>query len=267
MLSRLEMSLTWVIGLIVIGRIVNILFLRVWGSLSDYISNKSVLAVCSPLFLVCILGWTFTTFPDKHVLTLPLLIVLHVIMGVAMAGITLALGNIGLKLAPKDQGISYLASMNFVSAIAAGLAPIISGRLVDFFVERQLSWTIAYTSPRGVSSIELVNFQQWDFLFFVSLVVGLYGVHRLSLVVERGEVEERVVLVELVSALGREVRDFSTVAAIRNVLNIIPARIDPAKRERGRRPMATDVVDDRAQPKGGGFDTSGRSDGSDEAWP
>jgi MFS family permease len=226
MLKRLEMNLTWVLALIVIGRLVNIVFLRLWGSFSDKISHKSVLAVSAPLCLLCILGWTFTTMPEKHFLTFPLLIVLHVLMGVAMAGITLSIGNIGLKLAPSGEGTGYLATTNFVSALAAGLAPVFSGRLVDFFIDRRLAWTIDYSGPAGVSTIELINFQQWDFLFFFSFAIGLYAVHRLSMVTEPGEVGEKVVVVELFSALGRELRDFSTVATIRNVVNLIPLKQD-----------------------------------------
>lgn len=222
MLRRLEMDLTWVIALIVLGRLVNILFLRLWGSFSDRITHKSVLAVAAPLCLICILGWTFTTLPEKHFLTFPLLVALHVFMGVAMAGITLATGNIGLKLAPSGEGTSYLAATNVVSALAAGVAPLIAGRLVDFFVERELNWIINYASPTGASEVELINFQQWDFLFFISFLLGLYAVHRLSLVTEKGEVEERMVMMELFSALGREVREFSTVGTIRNVVSMVP---------------------------------------------
>ncbi|MDX1429074.1 MAG: MFS transporter, partial [Rhodothermales bacterium] len=226
MLRRLEMDLTWVIALIVLGRLVNILFLRLWGSFSDRITHKSVLAVSAPLCLLCILGWTFTTLPEAHFLTFPLLVLLHLLMGVAMAGITLATGNIGLKLAPSGEGTSYLATTNFVSALAAGIAPLLSGRLVDFFVERELTWNINYTSPKGISAVELINFQQWDFLFFISFLIGLYAVHRLSLVTEKGEVEERMVVMELFSALGRELREFSTVGTIRNVVSLVPLRTE-----------------------------------------
>ncbi len=231
MLRRLEMDLTWVIALIVLGRLVNILFLRTWGSFSDRITHKSVLAVAAPLFLLCILGWTFTTLPEKHVLTFPLLVALHVFMGIAMAGITLATGNIGLKLAPSGEGTSYLAATNVVSALAAGVAPLLSGRLVDFFVERELNWIVNYTSPTGVAEVELINFQQWDFLFFISFVIGLYAVHRLSMVTEKGEVEERMVMMELFSALGREVREFSTVGTIRNVVSMVPLRPDKKRKD------------------------------------
>jgi MFS family permease len=224
MLDRLGMDLTWVIGLIVVGRLLNILFLRVWGSFADQISHKSVLAVSAPLCLLCILGWTFTTMPDPHFLTFPLLVLLHVLMGIAMAGITLAIGNIGLKLAPEGEATSYLATTSFVSALAAGIAPLFSGRLVDVFVTRELAWTIDYSGPAGISKIELLNFQEWDFLFFFSFVIGLYAVHRLSLVTEAGEVGEKTVVFELFAALGRELREFSTVAAIRNIANLVPDR-------------------------------------------
>lgn len=220
MLKRLEMDLSWVVGLIVLGRLVNIVFLRLWGSFADSISNKSVLGVSLPLCLICILGWTFTTLPDKHEFTLPLLVLLHICMGIAMAGITLATGNISLKLAPAGEGVNYLAVSNFVIAIAAGIAPLLGGPIVDFFVDRQLSWTLNWISPDGVFSLETINLQQWDFLFLMSFLLGLYALHRLTMIREVGEVSERMVLVELVSAFGRELREFSTVASIRNVISV-----------------------------------------------
>ncbi len=78
--------------------------------------------------------------------------------------------------------------------------------------------------PSGVKTVDFINLQEWDFLFFVSFSIGLYAVHRLSMVSELGEVEEKVVVVELFSALGRELRDFSTVAAVRNLSSIVPHR-------------------------------------------
>lgn len=231
MLTQLEMDLSWVIGLVVLGRIVNIIFLRLWGSFSDGLSNKSVLAVAAPLCLFCILGWTFTTLPVRHGLTIPLLILLHVVMGVAMAGITLATGNISLKLAPKGQGTNYLAVSNFVIAVAAGLAPLVGGSLADFFVDRELAWAVSWISSGASVTGDVLSLRQWDFVFLLSFVFGLYSLHRLSLVKEEGTVEERVVLVELVSAIGRELREFSTVAAVRNLTPVMRLTVDDEKRE------------------------------------
>jgi len=233
MLKRLELDLAWVVGLIALGRVVNIAFLRLWGEVSSRLSNKSVLAVSGPLCLFCFLGWTFTTLPDQHRFTLPLLIVLHALMGVAMAGITLATGNISLKLAPRGQGTSYLAATNFVSALAAGLAPLCSGHLVDFFVNRELSWTLRWTGPGRDYVLQTLNLRQWDFIFVLSFVAGLYALHRLTLVREVGEVEEKVVLHELVSAIGRELRDFSTVSGVRNIVTLTGRRAIRGEAGRG----------------------------------
>ena len=217
LLKRLEMELAWVIGLIAIGRLVNIVFLRIWGGFSDRFSNKAVLAISGPLCLLCILGWTFTTMPEKHVMTIPLLILFHMLMGVAMAGITLASGNISLKLAPKGEATAYLAVVNFINAMAAGTAPLISGHLVDFFVESEFSWTVTWRSPERAVIFQTLNLQQWDFLFVLSFLAGLYAIHRLTMVKEINKIDEKISVYEIISALGREIRDFSTVATLRNI--------------------------------------------------
>src|SRR3546814_997337 len=76
---------------------------RIWGRIADRFRNISVLAVAAPLFVLCIFGWTFTSFPGPHALTMPLLFLLHVVMGLALAGVTLASGNIALKLSDRKS--------------------------------------------------------------------------------------------------------------------------------------------------------------------
>jgi len=63
----------------VISQITNILFLRLWGGFADRFSNKSVLGVSGPLFVVSFLIWPFTTMPEKYFLTIPLLVVIHTV--------------------------------------------------------------------------------------------------------------------------------------------------------------------------------------------
>jgi MFS family permease len=121
MLKRLGMDMSFVIALTVLSQIMNLAFLRIWGRFSDLFSNKSLLAVCAPLFLACILAWTFTTMPEKHMGTIPLLVAIHIFMGISIAGVTLASGNIALKLAPKEQATPYLAANSIVNSLAAGI--------------------------------------------------------------------------------------------------------------------------------------------------
>jgi MFS family permease len=218
MLKRLELDMSLIIALTVLSQLTSLAFYGIWGRFSDRFSNKSVLSVSGPLFILCILAWTFTTMPDTYILTMPLLIIIHIFMGISTAGVTLASGNIGLKLAPKGQATAYLAANSLVNSISAGIAPILGGSFVDFFNGRKLAWDITWTSPKGELVIPTLNFQQWDFFFFFAFLVGLYSIHLLALVKEEGEVEEKIVLYELLSEIRRPIRNFSTADGLQQMV-------------------------------------------------
>jgi MFS family permease len=218
LLQRLGYDLTLVIALAVLSQAVSVLSYRMWGALSDRFSNKSVLRVSGPLFMICILGWTFTTLPEKHFFTLPLLVVLHVLMGISTAGVTLASANIGLRLAPRGGATAYLATINIASSVAAGIAPILGGMFVDYFAASELTWTLHWTSPGLQFTIQTLDLQYWDFFFAFAFLIGIYSLHRLALVHEEGEVGERVVVNELIAQVSREMRNLSTAGGLRYML-------------------------------------------------
>jgi MFS family permease len=211
MLKRLGLNMSFIIGLSIVSQVFNFLFLKIWGRYTDRFSNKSVLAISGPLFILSILAWTFTTMPEKYFLTIPLLIVIHIVMGLSSAGVSLASGNISLKLAPKGQATAYLAANTIANSIAAGIAPILGGKFADFFSGRQLDWTLKYTSPGGEFVLPTLNLQQWDFFFAFAFLIGLYALHRLAMVKEQGEVEEKIVVQELFTEVRTQVRTLSSV--------------------------------------------------------
>ncbi|MBN2455347.1 MAG: MFS transporter [Sedimentisphaerales bacterium] len=219
MLKRLRLSMSVIIGLSIVSQVMNFAFLRIWGRFTDRFSNKSVLAICGPLFIISIFAWTFTTMPERYMLTIPLLIIIHIIMGLSSAGVSLASGNISLKLAPKGQATVYLAANTVVNSIAAGIAPILGGKFADFFSGRELVWTLKYTSPTGQFSLPTLNLQQWDFFFFLAFLIGLYSLHRLAMVKEAGEVEERIVVNELFTEVRAQVRTLSSVEGLRQMVS------------------------------------------------
>ena len=159
MLKRLGLSMSFIIGLSIVSQVFNFLFLKLWGRYTDRFSNKSVLAISCPLFLVSILAWTFTTMPEKYILTIPLLILIHVVMGLSSAGVSLASGNISLKLAPKGSATAYLAANTIANSIAAGIAPILGGKFADFFSGRQLDW--AYFESSAVGFLFRIRLYNW----------------------------------------------------------------------------------------------------------
>ena len=219
MLKRLGLSMSFIIGLSIVSQVMNFLFLKIWGKYTDRFSNKSVLAISGPLFICSILAWTFTTMPEKYFLTIPLLVVIHMVMGMSSAGVSLASGNISLKLAPKGQATAYLATNTIVNSIAAGIAPILGGKFADFFAGRELAWTLNYKSPTGEFVLPTLNLQQWDFFFALAFVIGLYALHRLAMVKEAGEVEEKIVAQELFTEVRTQVRILSSVEGVRQMVS------------------------------------------------
>lgn len=235
MLRRLELDLTLVTVFIIVGQVANFLTTTYWGRIADRYSNKSVLSVCGPLFIACIFAWTFTTFPDRHPLTIPLLIVIHMLTGVATAGVSLASTTIGMKLAPKSEVTAYLACSSVVISVAAGLAPIVGGLTADFFVNRELSLVIHWVAPSGEKDIPALFVSQWDFFFLLAAAIGLYSLHRLSLIREEGDVEEKIVVQEALSETRRTIRNLSTIAGLRALSELPIAMIQRSLRRRSHR--------------------------------
>ena len=218
MLQRLGLDISLVVALSVLSQVMNIIFYRSWGRISDRFSNKSVLAVSGPLFMLAIFAWMFVTLPEVYALTYPLLILIHILMGISLAGVSLASGNISLKLAPQGQATSYLAASTFANSVAAGVAPILGGLFVDFFAERELIWTLIWKDPVRELVFVTFNLRQWEFFFFFAFLLGLYSLHRLAVVQEEGEAKEQVVVNELIAGVRRDMRNFSPAGGLRDLV-------------------------------------------------
>ncbi|HEV7372885.1 MFS transporter [Arenibaculum sp.] len=235
MLTRLGMGMAEVMPLVVFSQFVNMGFLRLWGRLSDGYGNKPVLALCGPLYILCFLGWTFTTLPEPHGLTLPLLYLLHALMGIATAGVTLASANIALKLSPQGKATAYLAMNGVISSLAAGIAPIVGGAFADFFAARELSLAVRWSAPGQALSFDALSLQHWDFFFLMACAIGFYSLHRLSLVREVGEATNRTLLRQVLVEARRGIYNVSSAAGLRWLAGIPAAELmrsrPPARRD------------------------------------
>jgi MFS family permease len=207
MLKMLHLKLSYVVGFSILSQLTSIFFIRVWGRYSDKYSNKSILRICGPIYLCCILAWTFTTMPKGHMFSIPLLILIYIFNGISTAGINLSLTNIGMKLAPKEgDAIVYLTTKGMINAFFAGIAPIIGGIFADFFSTRELAWNLEWKSPDGHYILHTLDLQQWDFFFLFAFIIGLFALYRLSYVKEKGDVKKGVIMKEIAGELRREFR-------------------------------------------------------------
>jgi MFS family permease len=218
MLKRLGLSIGWLVGLTVLSQVINVMFFRLWGGLADRFSSKSVLTISLPMFILTFLMWPLTTNPTPHMFTIPLLLAIHVIGGVATAGVTLAANNLTFKSAPRGKAAAYMATSACVTGIMGSAAPLLAGFAADslelYEIALTLTWARLGVSPDQISFPPL-TLKGLDFIFLFSALVLLYSLHRLLAIKEEGEADPALVRREFRNELERRVRQISTVAGLR----------------------------------------------------
>ncbi len=217
MLKTLKYDMLFVVAITLMSQIVNAFSLKTWGRYIDRFSNKNVLAICGTIFIFCIFSWTFLTFPDKHKYTTPMIIVIHIIMGVAMSGVSLTTANIAMKFTPSRKATSYLAINTVLTSMAAGIAPLFGGLFADYFEDKILSFDIHWQDAKGEIFINTLSIENWDFFFVLSSILGLYALRRLALVEEDGAVHEKVMIREIMMDTGKVLKSLSTVDGLRDL--------------------------------------------------
>lgn len=215
LVRQLGYDMTVVMALSIASQVANALTLRNWGALADRFANKSVLLVAAPLYIACIAAMAGGSQITDDMARLAWLAGLHLLMGAAVAGVTLATANIALKLSPRGEAASYLAASAVVTAIAAGSAPILGGMLADFFAARELELVGRWTNPEGVYTYLSLALSNWDFYFLLSALFGLYALHRLGFVHEAGEIGRDEMVRHLLRETRGTIHNFSTVTGLK----------------------------------------------------
>ena len=222
-------SAGFVLMLSIVSQFANLLVLRGWGELSDRFANKTVLAVAAPCFIACIAAMALV--PELAPGTRSAyLIVLHVLMGMASAGVTLASSTITMKAAPEGEAHVFMATSSLIVSAAAGVAPLLGGVLAGFFAHRVLSFDLRWTSPEGVAEVVAVSFSWWQFYFLISAAIGSFALMRLSSIREEGAVQPREMLLHVLNTARRNIRNASPVAGLRAGVAFPAAALIEARR-------------------------------------
>ena len=214
MLKVIGLSLPVVIGLTVLGQFANVLFVRVWGPFADRVGNKTVLSLSTSLYLLVIIGWVFTTQPDRHFLTMPLLVVLHLLGGVATAGVMLTANTLALKVAPEGRTIPFSGVAGLANSLGSGIGPVLGGLMADYFSSRSLRVSIEWTSPGGALDLPAVSLAGFDFLFCIAFFFGLLSLNLLVALREEGEISREAALADLMAGAGPVARAVSSVPGL-----------------------------------------------------
>ena len=214
MLTELGLSLPVVIGFTVLSQVTNVVFVRVWGPMADHVGSKTVLSLSASLYLLVIIGWVFTAYPERHFLSLPLLGMLHIFAGIASAGVTLTVSTISLKVAPDGQATPFLGAASIATNVGAGIGPIAGGLLADYFSVRSLVFDFGWASPNGVFELQAISLTGFDFLFVLAFVTGILSLNLLVALREEGELPRDMALSELTSRIDPLSRAVSSVPGL-----------------------------------------------------
>ncbi|WP_207485704.1 MFS transporter [Arenibaculum pallidiluteum] len=215
LLQQLGFGMGEVVVLWAVSQLANALTLGLWGRLSDQLSNKSILGLAAPVFLGCVLALPFSALPERHAYTFPILILIHAMMGAATGGTGLAVGNIGLKMAPSGRATAYLAAVSLSGSLAAGIAPIVGGLFAEWFAAREFSLVIHWMAPEEDLQAVAMRLRNWEFFFVFAFLLGLYALHALTLLREGAEASDRNVVRQFRLELRRSMRSLSSVGGLR----------------------------------------------------
>jgi MFS family permease len=235
MLKTIGLPLSYIIGLGILGQISGILSLKIWGKYSDWFSNKTIISICAPLYITCILAFAFVGMPASLMVSIALLVGIHIFSGVATAGINLALSNIGFKLAPRNEAIVYISTKNMFVAFFSTIAPMLGGLMADYFATHPFTWNMQFATASQTSHITLLNLQGWNYFFIIGGLLALTSLRFLGKIQEEGEVDKDKVVTHmqvrfrhrLRNNLGREVTNgiyHPTTTAKRKIVKVMKYR-------------------------------------------
>ncbi|WP_256007331.1 MFS transporter [Pedobacter deserti] len=230
MMKTMQLPISYIIALSVISQLFSILTLRMWGVFSDRYSNKSIIAVSAPLYILCIIAWCFVGIYTSVAGNIALLILIHIFTGISTAGVNLALTNIGLKLAPKQEAVVYLSVKNIITAICSSIGPLAGGMLADFFAERSLRISASWTSPYFEKTLKLFVLQEWNFLFLIGALLALAALELLVKVRETGEVSKHVVRRIMRTSIKTNLKEYFIIGNIISMHEQLRAIISKKKR-------------------------------------
>ena len=215
LLQQVGLDLGTVVVLWAVSQLANAFTLNLWGQLSDRFSDKAVLRATAPMFLLCLGALAFAGQVDGSHVTIAILVAIHVALGVATGGTSLACGNIALRLAPRGEGTAFMAVIGLANAVAAGVAPLLGGLAADWLAVRQLSVTLTWTAPGSQTALGTFSMQHWQFFFVLAALLGLHALAALARVPETESTSGRILVRDIALEAARTLRSLSSFAGLR----------------------------------------------------
>lgn len=240
MLKSVGLPISYIIALSIISQFSSILTIRMWGTFSDRYSNKSIISLSAPIYILCLIGWCFVGIYTHLYNNIALLVVIHIFSGIATSGINLSLTNIGLKLSPKKDAIVYLSIKNIITAVFASLGPLLGGVLADYFALRGLTLHANWDGPQYHGMVRLVSLHTWNFLFLIGAILALCSLELLGRIHELGEVHKDVVRRIMRKSIRSNLKDYFLIGDIINLNQQLRTMVRTRRAKYRHRPGSPD---------------------------
>jgi MFS family permease len=202
MLRELDLPIFTVISLAMLSGIFTVISLRFWGTLADRFGSKTILYLSTMLFLLVLAGWALTAGLGDGALLVPLLAIMHVITGIAVAGMTLTAETLSFKLAPHGRATPYLVGASLADSAGAGLGALAGGFLADFLAGRAIVLDLSRAVPFQYFVAAPVQLTGFHLIFALAFVLGILTLRILKSVRENGATRGEAVLPVLIADLS-----------------------------------------------------------------
>lgn len=199
-----------VIALASISQLSSTYFLRISGRIMDRFGNRPVLALSFTAFSIAAFLFTFTTMPERHLFTLPLLVVIYVLDGFYTSVPGIALMNAVAKISPRGSSASYYALNNVINSVFGAAGSLTGGIIASFFVSANFAVKIDIESSLGLLEVPALHFASYDFLFLISAAISIAAIKMLRLFDEENAKDEEAVKVEMKRAVITDIYSLMT---------------------------------------------------------
>ncbi len=143
MLNRLNIQMSCILLLTLISQVMYMITVQTWGKMADRKGSVLILLLSIPLFIFVLLGliWLNRASGLNDYSTYGSLFVLHALLGIATAGLTLGINNTSLLFVPDQMSAIYLSVNSTMKSLAGTLGSLSAG----------LTLSVCTTIEKGLS--------------------------------------------------------------------------------------------------------------------
>jgi Na+/melibiose symporter-like transporter len=128
-------SYTFVAALNITAAMADLLGMRLWGGVSDEVSNKPIIRLGTLVTAFIPLAWMLAT-PQSRALP----IFINTVAGLFWAGINLCMNNMLLRISPKENKALYLSTYNTIAGLGVAVSPVVAGVVLKSLAGSNLSF-------------------------------------------------------------------------------------------------------------------------------